>query len=186
MEVEINLPFDFPILYFIQEHLTMPLLDKIMVFVSAIGEYGTVWIFFALIMLFFKGTRRCGVLILAAMLFCFITGELIIKNLVCRIRPCYVDTAMQLLVSRPNSYSFPSGHTASSFTAAGVIFYFYRKPGVFAFLFAVLMAFSRMYLFVHFPTDILGGITLGIIGAALIIFIYKKCFENRRNRLINN
>ena len=186
MEVESDLPFDFPILYLIQEHLTAPLIDSVMVFISAIGEGGIVWIVSALIMLFFKRTRKCGLLVLISMLICFITGELVIKNIVCRIRPCYVDTAMELLVSRPDSYSFPSGHTASSFTAASVMFYFFRKLGVFALLFAALMAFSRMYLFVHFPTDILGGILLGIMGATLVVFVYKKCFENRADRLNHN
>lgn len=144
-----------------------------------------VWILSALIMLFFKTSRKCGLLVLVAMLFSLVAGEAVIKNLVCRIRPCYVDTAIELLVNRPNSYSFPSGHTASSFTAACVIFYFFRKPGIFAVLFAALMAFSRMYLFVHFPTDILGGILLGIVSATLVIFIYKKCFEYREKRLDN-
>lgn len=180
------MPFDFPILYFIQEHLTAPLIDNIMIFVSKIGEGGMVWIASALIMLLFKRTSKCGLLMLLSMLICFITGELIIKNIVCRIRPCYIDTAMELLVSRPDSYSFPSGHTASSFTAASIIFYFFRKSGVFALLFAALMAFSRMYLFVHFPTDILGGFLLGIIGATLVVFVYKKFFENRTDRLNHN
>ena len=88
------------------------------------------------------------------------------KNLVGRIRPFDVNTSIQLLVARPHDYSFPSGHTAASFTAAMALYLAGEnkmwKP---ALVLAVLIAFSRLYLYVHYPTDILGGIITGCIAA---------------------
>lgn len=82
-----------------------------------------------------------------------------------------------MLIERPNSYSFPSGHSSSSFTAASIIFYFNKKLGALALALAGIIAFSRMYLFVHFPTDVFTGIVWGIIGAVIVIWIYKKFFD---------
>ena len=177
------MPFEFDILYFIQEHIANPVLDNIMVLASVLGEYGFIWIAVALCFLFSKKTRVCGVLMLCSLVLCLVTGEFIIKNLVCRIRPCYQDMAVNLLVERPDSYSFPSGHTASSFTASTTLFYFNKKLGVVALLLAGLIAFSRMYLFVHFPTDVLAGILLGIAGATVVLLIYKKFFKPKSETL---
>lgn len=171
------MPFDFKILYFIQEYIVTPFLNNIMIFASALGEYGIVWVTIAVILIFFKKTRTCGILMLCSLIFCLITGEFITKNLVCRIRPCYQDMTINMLIERPNSYSFPSGHSSSSFTAASIIFYFNKKLGALALALAGIIAFSRMYLFVHFPTDVFTGIVWGIIGAVIVIWIYKKFFD---------
>lgn len=169
--------FDFEILYYIQEHIVNPLLDNVMVVASALGEYGLIWVVTAVCLLFAKKTRACGILMLCSLTFCLITGEFITKNLVCRIRPCYQDMTVNMLVERPSSYSFPSGHSASSFTAASILFYFNRKIGIVALALATLIAFSRMYLFVHFPTDVLAGIIWGIAGAFMVLLIYRKFFD---------
>lgn len=179
----LNLPFDFPILYFIQDNIVSPMLNEIMVFVSVIGEGGAVWILTALIMIFFRKTRTCGILMLCAMMFCYLTGELVAKNLFCRIRPCYQDMSVEMLVSRPDSYSFPSGHSSSSFAAASTAFYFNKKIGIPALLLAGLIAFSRLYLFVHFPSDVLTGTLWGIFGAALVIVVYGKFFDTNKKIL---
>ena len=171
------MPFDFEILYFIQEHIVSPFLSDVMIFASALGEYGIIWVVTAVIFIFFKKTRICGILMLCSLAFCLITGEFITKNLVCRIRPCYQDMTINMLVERPKSYSFPSGHSSSSFTAASILFYFNKKIGVLALILAGIIAFSRMYLFVHFPTDVLTGIVWGIIGAAIVLLIYRKFFD---------
>lgn len=173
------MPFDFPILYYIQENLVSPILNHIMVFVSSIGEYGIVWLLSAFIMLIFKKTRKCGVFIIFALILAFISGEVIIKNVVGRIRPCYQDLSVYMLVERPNSYSFPSGHSASSFAAAVAIFINYKKIGLFSLIVAGLIAFSRMYLFVHFPSDVFAGIALGVACAVITAVIYEKFFSRR-------
>ncbi len=170
---------DFEILYFIQEHIASKALNDIMVFISSLGNFGVIWIITAVALIIPKKTRKCGILILCALTLSLITGEVITKNLVARIRPCNIDLTVNMLVERPKTYSFPSGHTASSFTATAVILYFYRKAGFFALAIASLIAFSRMYLFVHFPTDIIGGMLWGIASAIIVIVIYKKFFEEK-------
>lgn len=178
------MPFDFEILYFIQENIVTPVLSNIMIFASTIGDYGLVWVLIAVALICFKKTRACGALILCSLVFCLVTGEFITKNIVCRMRPCYQDMTINMLVNRPVSYSFPSGHTASSFTSASTIFYFNKKAGVLALVLALLISFSRMYLFVHFPTDVLAGALLGISGAIIVLLIYRKCFFTNRKELI--
>ena len=74
----------------------------------------------------------------------------------------------------PNSYSFPSGHSSSSFAAATALFIMNKKTGVCAYVLAFLIAFSRLYNYVHFPSDVICGIILGILSALLIYFIFKK------------
>lgn len=160
---------DFNILYFIDK-LHNPVLDKIMIFLTNLGDAGIVWIMIAILLLFFKKTRKCGILMGIAMLCGVILGNGIIKHLVARQRPCWIDTSIPLLIPNPTDYSFPSGHTLASFEAAIMIFLHNKKWGSVAILGALLIAFSRMYLFVHFPTDILGGM---ILGTAISITVYK-------------
>lgn len=143
-------------------------LSDIMVFFSTIGNGGICWIAVCIVLLLIPRTRKCGITMAAAMLLTTILGNEIIKKVVARPRPCTVDTGVTLLIPRPGQYSFPSGHTANSFTAAVSIFLYYRKPGILALVVASIIAFSRMYLFVHYPTDILGGILLGTLDAMLI------------------
>ena len=163
------------ILYAIQK-LHTPILDKIMVAITNLGDEGIFWIVLAILLLFFKKTRKCGIMVLLTMAVCYIVGNLGIKNIVQRQRPCAIDPAVQLLIPYPSEYSFPSGHTLHGFAAATTIFLHFKKPGIAALVLASLIAFSRMYLFVHFPTDILGGM---IIGAGMAVLIYKLA-ERRR------
>ena len=170
------MPFDFPILYFIQDHIVSPILNPVMIFTSATGEFGILWFIIAISMLFFKKTRKWGVAIICAMALAFVAGELIIKNIVCRVRPCNQDFAVQMLIEKPIGYSFPSSHSATSFAVATVIFAKYKKLGALALLYAGVIAFSRMYLFVHFPSDVAVGALLGIVSGIIILAIYKKYF----------
>ena len=101
-------------------------------------------------------------------------GNLVIKNLVARVRPCAINTAIELLIPFPSEYSFPSGHTLSSFIGATCIFLRDKRLGVPAYLLASLIAFSRLYLYVHFPSDIIGGALLGLALAYLAFKIMKK------------
>lgn len=166
-----GIKMDFEILYRIQE-MHNAFLDPLMIGVSALGNGGLIWLLAAAVLLFFRKTRRCGMLMLISMAVCFLLGNLCIKNLVQRPRPCQIDTAVALLIPMPGEYSFPSGHTLHSFTASVIVFLHYRRAGIAALLLAALIAFSRMYLFVHFPTDILGGIILGILVA---VAVYAAC-----------
>ena len=160
-------------------------LDPLMIGVSALGNGGAIWLLTAAVLLLFRKTRKCGTLMLLSMAACFLLGNLCIKNLVQRPRPCQIDTAVALLIPVPGEYSFPSGHTLHSFTAAVMIFLHHRRAGIAALLFAALIAFSRMYLFVHFPTDILGGMVLGIAVALAVYAVWQKrqaCREGENRR----
>ncbi len=156
-------------------------LSPIMIGVSALGNSGIIWIVIALILLCFTKTRRCGGIMLGAMALSFVLGNILLKNIIGRGRPFTVDTSVKLLIKEPSEFSFPSGHTLNSFTAATVIFLHYRKAGIAALAFAGLIAFSRMYLFVHYPTDILGGIILGVADAIFVYGIAKKLSKSEQN-----
>ena len=106
-------------------------------------------------------------------------GELTLKNIICRLRPCNVFTDFPMLIARPTSYSFPSGHTSSSFAAALILTLRHKKIGWLAYIPAVLIAFSRIFLFVHYPTDVLAGILLGTL-AALLTYFAAKAIQKRQ------
>ena len=154
---------DFQILYFIQEHLHCTVLDAIMPVITYSGSAGIIWIAWAFVLIFIKKYRVCGIKMLSGMLIGLIIGNFILKNLVARERPCWIDTDVLMLIPVPHDYSFPSGHTTSSVISAVVLMQEHKKLGIPAIILASLIAFSRMYLFVHFPTDILGGLMLGLI-----------------------
>lgn len=126
------------------------------------GSYGQLWVIIAVLLLIFKKTRKAGVSVLIAYVAVFLIGQLALKHLISRPRPCQIDQAFALLVARPSSSSFPSTHSAWAFGAATAIFMQHRKTGVAAYVVAALIAFSRLYMFLHFPTDVLFGAALGI------------------------
>ncbi len=165
---------DFSILDFIQSNLRTDFLDTLMVFLSHIGEGGIVWFLIAIPMLFFKKSRVCGVAMIFSMGIALLLGEFVLKNLVGRVRPCNIVSDVQMLVKRPQSYSFPSGHTSSSFASATTIFQWNKKYGVFALILAALIAFSRLYNYVHYPTDVLCGMLFGIFVSLLTYHLIKR------------
>lgn len=142
-----------------------PVLDTIMTFITSLGNSGIIWILAGVILLCIPKYRRGGVLVLLALILNLILGNLILKNLVARQRPCWINETVQLLIAVPRDYSFPSGHTMSGFAAATAIWLTDKKLGIPAFILAALIGFSRLYLYVHFPTDVLGGAVLGIMVA---------------------
>ena len=171
--------WEFDILYAIQ-NIHNPVLDKIMVGISSLGNAGILWVIIAIILLISKKHRKTGIHMFIAMLLTLFVGNLILKNLVQRERPCWIETTIPLLINNPKDYSFPSGHTMNSFTAAMCIFLHQKRWGIVAFVVAALIAFSRMYLFVHFPTDIIIGMIIGISSALIINFLM-----NKKNRYIS-
>lgn len=149
-------------------------LSPIMIFVSALGNHGIFWIILGLVLFFIPKTRRCGGIMLISMALSYLLGNIILKNVIGRGRPFTVDSTVQLLIPEPGEFSFPSGHTLNGFTAATALYLHYHKAGIAALLFAGLIAFSRMYLFVHYPTDILAGIILGVADAVLVYMLAKR------------
>lgn len=170
---------EFQILYLIN-NLHNNILDKIMITLTNLGNAGIIWIIIAIILLFIKKTRKCGILMLISMALGLIIGNGIIKNVVQRQRPCWIDTNILLLIPNPTDFSFPSGHTLASFEAAVMILLHSRKWGIPAIILSILIAFSRMYLFVHFPTDILGGAILGTLISISVYYISEKIIKAKK------
>ena len=112
-----------------------------------------------------------------ALLMMLVFGNGILKHIFMRERPCWIDTGVMLLIENPHDYSFPSGHTFSSIAAATVILLRNKKAGIAAMILAVLIAFSRMYLFVHFPTDILASLFLGVLTACVAHWLVKRYYD---------
>lgn len=136
-----------------------------MTLITSLGDHGIFWLLLAAVLFAVPRTRLMGACMLVSIGIGFLLGNVALKNLIARDRPCWLDPTVQLLVQVPRDYSFPSGHTLVSFEGGVTIFMFNRKWGIPALMLAVLIAFSRMYLFVHFPTDVLAGMALGIIIA---------------------
>ncbi len=167
---------DIFILDLIHKTISNSFMDKIMIFITSIGNLGLIWIGISLILLLNKKYRKVGVLCIAALLLDTILVDLLIKNIVQRGRPFTAIEGINLLVKAPKSFSFPSGHTAASFAIATVIWKELKIFRIPVLILASLIAFSRLYLYVHYPSDILLGILAGVISANIVIYIYKKKF----------
>lgn len=165
--------WEFDWLYALQQ-IHNPVLDKIMVALSTIGNAGILWIVLAVILLIMKKTRRCGAQMTLAMLLTFIIGNLVLKNMISRDRPCWIDPMVALLVKNPTDFSFPSGHSMNGFTAAVTILFYDKRWGIAAIILASLVAFSRLYNFVHFPTDVFAGVVIGTVVACLVNLLFMR------------
>ena len=159
-----------------------PILDYIMCFITHWGDAGAVWIVMALVLLIIPRTRKCGIVLAVSLCIDAILCNGMLKNIAARMRPCDVNTYVQLLIARPADYSFPSGHTATSFAAVSALYFGGGKRlWKISLVPACLIAFSRMYLYVHYPTDVLGGIVVGIVSGYLGYVILKR-LDRMRNR----
>jgi undecaprenyl-diphosphatase len=160
---------DFTILNFIHSNMHSALLDKIMPVITFLGNGGAIWIIIALGLTITRKYRVTGIMMICALVLCLLVGNLAIKPLVARSRPCWVNTSVQILIPNPQDFSFPSGHTLSSFAAATVLFLRNRRWGLWSLLLAALIAFSRLYLYVHYPSDVITGLALGIVIAFMSV-----------------
>ena len=158
--------FELPILWWIREHLPNPFLDTVMPYITSLARHGEFWILLALILLCFKKTRKAGVAMGIAMALGFLIGNIGLKNIIARTRP-YDMVEVEVLVKHLSDFSFPSGHTLVSFNAAIALHHYHRRWGVAALVLATVIALSRLYLFVHYPTDVLAGLLLAV-GIAFV------------------
>ena len=126
-----------------------------------------------------KKHRKAGFLVLIGMLLGLIIGNGILKNVIARSRPCWINKDWQMLISIPKDYSFPSGHTQASVIAATILTLYKKKWGIVVIPLTVIIAFSRLYLYVHFPTDVLGGALLGLIIGLFTYYVGNKIIEAR-------
>lgn len=164
-----------PILLWIQEYLRKDFLTPVVTFITHLGDAGFIWIALTLACLVFAKTRRTGVLLTFSLLLNFLVNNLLLKNLVARTRPYEAVEGLHRIIEAQSDFSFPSGHTGCSFAAAVVLFVMCpRKVGVPAMVLAVLITLSRLYVGVHFPTDVLVGALIGTAAALLVCRLYKK------------
>ena len=171
------------ILYWIHDNLSCGLLDALMPKLTLLGSGGAIWLLAAGGMLCTKRCRRQGVILLAGLAMGVLVGNVCLKNLIARPRPCWLDHSVTLLIASPTDYSFPSGHTLSSAIGATVLTKTNRKFGWAAIPLAAVIAFSRLYLFVHYPSDILAGAVLGVvIGEAVYAFGLRRIEKTANKR----
>ena len=184
---QLAVSFDLPILDWIQAHLQCGFLDAVMPIVTLFGEGGIFWIAWAVLMLVFPKTRKTGIAMGIALVMGVLICNVTLKPLVERPRPYDFQyenfgITIKLLIDAQHDYSFPSGHTIASFEAAIPLMIYDKRMGIPAMVIAVLVTFSRLYLYVHWPTDVLGGILVGAAagwaGARL-----ADALRRRRERL---
>lgn len=173
--------FEFAVLDWIQANLRSPIMDLLMAAITTLGNHGLVWLILAGILLLTPKHRKAGVAVLAGLALEVVCCNLVLKPLVGRIRPCDVNPAVQLLVARPDDFSFPSGHTGASFAAVSALYFSRSRLWMPSLILAVLIAFSRLYLYVHYPTDILAGALLGIMTGWAGNLV--SAYANRKLRL---
>lgn len=172
------------ILLFIQDFIRNDFLNPIMIFITSLGDKGFIWITISLLLLCHKKTRKAGVFSLIALTASLFLNNIMIKNLVQRPRPFTQIAELQILIPRPGEFSFPSGHTSSSFASAGV---FYRlldnkKLGIVLLILAFLIGLSRMYIGVHYPTDVLAGGCLGFFISQMVCILLNPVWERGRQK----
>ncbi len=159
------------------QRLHSPVLDEVMCFITKLGNAGMVWIACCAVLFAYPRTRKCSLAVGLALIFDAILCNGLLKPMFCRVRPCDVN-AVALLIPRPSDFSFPSGHTAASFAVVSALFFFgEQKLCLSSLVLASLIAFSRMYLYVHYPTDILGGILVGWLSGAAGSWMAKSIFK---------
>ena len=163
-------------------------LNAVMSTVSFLGNGGLNFIVLAAVLLILPKTRRCGVYTAAALVLDALLCNVILKPLIARPRPFdFYDVFLRsdILIALPNDFSFPSGHTAAAFAFSTAIFCENKKCGAAAYAFSVLMGYSRLYLTVHYPSDVFVGAVLGIACGAAAVLICKAVYKKRSDKLTN-
>lgn len=178
--------FDFPILDWIQSHLRCGFFDAILPPITHLADSGMIWIVLAVVLLCVPKYRQVGLSMGAALLLGLVICNLTLKPLLHRMRPYdylwqHCGIQVKLLIEAPHDFSFPSGHTIASFEAATVLMLKDRKWGIPALILASIIAFSRLYLYVHYPTDVLSSILLGIGIGYLATFLVQKSYKKMRS-----
>ena len=162
---------DGQILLWIQEHIRNDILTTVFRFITKLGDGGLVWILIAVLCILFRQHRKAGMLSIISLFCSILINNLLLKNLLGRVRPYEVVEGLQHLIPAPVDYSFPSGHAGSSFAVAVILLiYLPKRYGIPAIILAGLIACSRLYLGVHYVLDVLSG---SVIGAGIALAIWR-------------
>lgn len=175
--------FDLSIMMFVQENLRSAIGDAIMVFITHLGDGGWLWIAIGVLLLLFKKTRLAGFSVLISLAINALFTNITLKDLIARPRPFHVSDQILPLIPLPSSFSFPSGHTSGSLTAAFALYKTTpKKYGVPAVILAALIGLSRIYVGVHYPTDVLGGLAVAIVSSIWGGFLVKYIAEKLKRK----
>lgn len=165
---------DLGILIWIQQNLVFEQLNGFFIFITNLWGTGILGALIAVILIIKKETRLLGIIILVSMTLNFIIVNLTFKPLLARPRP-YTIYEIELLLPKQIDFSFPSGHSSSVFAFVWAYFIMRKDSLRWGMLvFALLVAFSRLYLFVHYPTDVFAGIVIGILCAYLAKYLVYR------------
>lgn len=183
--------FELKILLMVQEVFQCAFLDFFMPLITHLGDAGIFWIIVAVVLLFIPKYRKVGITMGVALLLGLLIVNCGLKPLVARVRPYdylfqKTGETFKLLIAAQSDFSFPSGHTLASFESATVLYLFNKKIGIAAFVLAVLIALSRIYLFVHYPSDVLFSVILGVGIGLFATFAVNKLFDRSKVRLKNS
>ena len=174
--------FDTTVLNAIQQTLRCGFLDTAAVFLSYLTSYGIIWIVLGIILLFFRRTRPAGIILLMALALGYLTGDVLLKHLVNRPRPFVDNPGITLLIKQPSGASFPSTHCTLAAASTTVLLARFRGLGIAALLMTICIAFSRLYLYVHYPTDVICGLLLGVLCGSAALLIAKGLKADTRRR----
>lgn len=157
------------LLLWIQEYLRGPVLNTVFTWYTSLGNAGTLFLVLGVLMLFFKRTRKAGVTVLVAMAIGLVCTNLVLKNLVARPRPWLNVAGLVPLIHEGDPNSFPSGHTTAAFAFAGAVIWAAPRKWMrwAALIAAILMGFSRLYVGVHYVSDVLAGVVIGLLAGLL-------------------
>ena len=168
----------------IQNSIRTPWLNGPVEAITHLGDHGYLWVALTLVLLIIPKTRRIGLASLLSLVICYVTGNLILKNLIARTRPYEVVEGLKLLVKPEPSFSFPSGHASNGFASAWAIYRTVGKKrwGALALVAAGLIALTRLYVGVHYPTDVVAGVILGILAAQAGVWLLGVIERKRAAR----
>lgn len=172
---------DISILLYIQEHIRKEWMNGFWRAITFLGDGGWFWILLAVVLLIMKKTRKAGASAAIALAIGALITNVCLKNMVARVRPYDTYSALIPIVKRPIDWSFPSGHTCASFASAFVYFRLLpKKYGIPALVLACMIAFSRLYLGVHYPTDVLAGFLIGLLASVLAVWMVRRFYDHKK------
>ncbi|WP_315108361.1 phosphatase PAP2 family protein [Clostridium intestinale] len=164
---------------FIQKYLSNTFLDRILPIITNLGQGGAIWIVISLALIISRKYRKAGLLTLAVLLINYLIGDVALKNIIERERPFISIEGIKLIVKPPSSFSFPSGHTSSAFAAATILSLHIKKYSFLFITLACIIGFSRIYLYVHYLSDVIAGMCLGIVVAMICNIIWENFLEKK-------